>query len=66
MTFDEWNEMETRRICRGEDSHTRLHVRAARSGGMARLMFFSDYEEWCDANGKEPEQLWQSSNTHSV
>lgn len=60
MTFDEWNEMETRRICRNEDSHTRLHVRAARSGGMARLMFWADYEEYCDSKGLEVEELWPS------
>ena len=43
MTFDEWNRQETNRLCASEDKATARHVRAARSGGMARWMLWNDY-----------------------
>lgn len=58
MTFDEWNKVETARICRGEQADVRRHVKVARAGGMARLMFWADYEQWCDDHGVEPEKMW--------
>jgi len=58
MTFDEWNKVETARIMRGEQADVRRNVRVARSGGMARLMFWGDYVEWCEKNNVVPEGQW--------
>ena len=59
MTFDEWNEMETNRICKKEPWSIEFHVRVARSGDKARLLFWHDYEEWCVDRGLEPEYYEQ-------
>lgn len=57
MTFDEWNRAETARLCVMVDWDNAKHIRRARSGGMARFIFFDDYEKWCRDNGVVPEKI---------
>ena len=55
LTFDAWNQAETRRIVDESDSVTASHVRKARSGGFARFTLWDDYLAHCDTEGLTPE-----------
>ena len=57
ITFEQWNDMETKRIAEREGADVADIVRKARSGGVWRYMAYADYVEWCETNDFRPEGL---------